>query len=293
MENAVLEVAGSKKNKSGLRSLKRKERKQMEIKQIELTPKKAQEWFETVTQEKQRKFRQLHSLKIAQAIQRGEWVLNNDLFMFDKDGVLINGQHRAAAIAKAGKTVSVNVAYGCSESEARIVDQGIMTRNNTDILHYNGIKNASNISAIIGTILRDIDGGRFTPTPDQCLDFANKHYEKLQYSVKFVINKCKDSRVEVEPTLLAAVWFVASEVDLDAANSFAQAIAQNTPRERGDAAWMVIKRFKESKERLVGKMSRQVKIAILIKAFNYWRKDKKPPFLRWSPGQGEEFPQIK
>lgn len=264
----------------------------MTITRMTLTPEKAAEWFSTVEPEKQRKFRDHHALKLAEIIRRGEWRTNNDMFMFDKDGRLANGQHRAAAIAKAGRSVSVVVAFDCEEDQIKVADQGGMPRRNDDALHYAGFTNTTNLSAIINTIKRDVENERFAPSAQEAVEFARKHMDSLDYALS-LWRKCTESRCPVEPSIVAAVWFIASFVDPQGASSFAVALADGMPGERGDAVWMLLKRFKEDKERLAGKMSRHTKVALVIKAYQYWKAGKKPPFLRWSPGIGEEFPVIK
>jgi uncharacterized membrane protein len=264
----------------------------MKTEQVKITPAMAEQWFLTVLPEKQRTFRDRHACEIRDAILRGEWVQNNDMFMFDTDGCLVNGQHRAAAIAKAGRSVTATVAYDCTEKEWKQADQKIMPRSNSDALHYAGITNASNKSAIAAAILRDYAGGWITPSSNQCVEFVLKHGSKFDEAQK-IVNRCKVSGTYVNPSILAAVWFVASENYPEIANSFAYAVADKTPGQRGDAAWSLLKRFEDDRKRITGKMSRPVKMAITIKAFNYWNKGTHPPFLRWSPGQNEEWPQIK
>ncbi len=264
----------------------------MKIESLNLTPKKAAEWFSTVVPEKQRKFRDHHATKLAEGIKRGEWNQNNDMFMFDKHGCLANGQHRAAAIAEAGRTVPVVVAYDCTEDQIKVADQGGLPRRNGDALHYEGFSNTSNLAAIINTLIRDIECSRFAPSAAEAVAFCRKHHDKLAVAMTYW-RKCGDSRCPIEPSIVCAVWFAASEIDEDSATSFATAIADGVPRQRGDAVWMVLKRFKEDKERNIGHMTRRIKVALVIKAYQYWKEGKRPPFLRFSPGQNEEFPVIK
>ena len=264
----------------------------MRAEQVKITPKMASEWLLTVTPEKQRAFRDMHAYKIKESIERGEWVQNNDMFMFDKSGVLVNGQHRAAAIAKAGRGVYATVAYDCSEDEWKQADQNLMVRGNADALHYAGICNATITAAIASAVMRDYENQKFTPSPTQCVEFAIKNSLKLDEAMR-IVNRCKASKTYVNPSILAAVWFVADDYYPSEAKSFAYAVADKTPLSRGDAAWVLLKRCEEDGQRLTGKMTRKIKMAITIKAFLYWKDGKKPPFLRWSPGPNEEWPQIK
>jgi hypothetical protein len=264
----------------------------MRIETVTLTPAKAAEWFGTVAPEKQRRFRDHHAVKLAEIIKRGEWRQNNDMFMFDANGCLANGQHRAAAIAKAGRTVSVVVAHDCTDEQIKVADQGGLPRRNEDALRYAGFDNTTNLAAIINTIKRDVENERFAPSAFEVVTFAKTHYDALVESLGYW-RKCAASRCPVEPSIVAAVWFVAQQVDKRSADSFTTALSDGVPGDRGDAIWMLLRRFKEDKERFTGRMTRHVRVALVIKAYQFWKANKRPPFIRWSPGQGEEFPVIK
>jgi len=259
---------------------------------VTLTPKLAAEWKATVKPDAQRKYRDHHALKLARAIERGEWTRNNDMFMFDKDGALVNGQHRCGAVMKANKSIVVTVAYDCTEDEIMHADQGGLPRRSDDALHYAGFAQDRNIAAIINTIQRDIEGERFAPSADQCIAFAVAHRDAL-YEANRYWYRGKQMRCPVEPSILCAVYFVAAQTDKAAAESFVTAVTDNVPKMRQDGAWHVIKRFKQNSEMLTGKMNRRTKVALVIKGYNAWKDGKTLPFLRWSPGQGEAFPEIK
>jgi len=260
--------------------------------QVTLTPELAAEWKATVTTETQRKYRDHHALKLSRAIERGEWKQNNDMFMFDKNGALANGQHRCGAVIKAGKTIVIVVAYDCTEDEIKHADQGGLPRRSDDALHYAGFVQERNIAAIINTIHRDIEGDRFAPSADQCIAFAQANRAAL-YEANAYWYRGKETRCPVEPSILCAVYFVAAQTDKASAASFVTAVTDNVPRVRHDGAWHVIKRFKQNNEMLTGRMNRKTKVALVIKAYNAWKDGKTMPFLRWSPGQGESFPEIK
>jgi hypothetical protein len=62
--------------------------------------------------------------QLAGQIQRGEWQLTHQGIAFDEDGVLIDGQHRLAAIVKAGLTVRLTVAHGVRRTASTVMDTG-------------------------------------------------------------------------------------------------------------------------------------------------------------------------
>ena len=263
----------------------------MKVTQMVLTPEIAEQWLESVDPDKQRKFRDHHALKLARAIERGEWTMNNDMFMHGPDG-LGNGQHRCAGVVKSGISVPIVVAWGCTRDEIRRADQGCLKRDTADVLHYEGFTSTRNMAAIINTVVRDLERQRFAPSSEQAVAYCKAHFEALNESGRYWKRACV-SRCPVEPSILCAVHYLAKAAGHDCADSFAGKVADCTPDQRGDAVWQLLRRFQENKDKLSGHMSRVLKCALIVKAYNAYRDGKKMPFLRWSPGQGEEFPEIK
>ena len=66
-----------------------------------------------------RKYRYNQLAKLSDAIEKGEWKVTHQCIAFDKDGNLIDGQHRLAAILQTGKTLPILV---CSNMDSRIFD---------------------------------------------------------------------------------------------------------------------------------------------------------------------------
>jgi len=263
----------------------------MRIETMILTPQIAEQWLKTVDKDKQRAFRKHHAVAIAAAIKRGEWQMNNDMFMHGPHG-LGNGQHRTASCVIAGVPIPIVVAWDCTEAEILAADQGRLTRNNADALRYEGFRNTNNLAAIINTLHKDINRKRFAPTHNEAIMFARLHQTELERSAKYWHRAC-DSHCPVPPSIICAVHFAARSAGHNAAESFADAVADMIPKQRGDAVWLLLKRFKEDRENRHNHMSRQLKVALTIIAYNHWRDDKKPKILRWSPGAKQPFPEIK
>jgi len=110
---------------------------------------------------------------------------------FDKDGRLIDGQHRLHAIVKSGKTVFVMVTYGI-DSEAWVnIDQN-RPRTAPDMLHMDGVKNSSHRCAIASRIHCGIKRGKGTHTvAEPKLKLHEKHSEAMDF---VLANLAKKSR---------------------------------------------------------------------------------------------------
>jgi hypothetical protein len=84
----------------------------------------------------------------------GRWV--EDTFEFikiSKDGFLLDGHHRLSAIVNAKTPIYLNVVRGVDASIMNVIDTG-KSRNANDALKINGVSNATNIAAIISSVLK-------------------------------------------------------------------------------------------------------------------------------------------
>lgn len=90
-----------------------------------------------------------HVEALLKNMQNGTWRFNGDTIRFDKDGNLIDGQHRLAALAEYGKSLPMIIIKGFDNDTIKTIDQEIKPRNLNDLLRIDGVKEANNIGGII------------------------------------------------------------------------------------------------------------------------------------------------
>lgn len=83
----------------------------------------------------------------AKDMSEGNWRLSNDAICFDRDGVLINGQHRLKAIVISGTSQQFFVIRGMDPLAFEYIDIG-PSRTMADVLTIKGQKNANAVAAI-------------------------------------------------------------------------------------------------------------------------------------------------
>lgn len=90
---------------------------------VELTPKKATQWLETV---KRNRDVSQHIVEIySRQMKGGQWKSHNGSTMvFDTNGEFRDGQHRAWAVLMSGTTIKVSVAYNVEPDDVRTIDTG-------------------------------------------------------------------------------------------------------------------------------------------------------------------------
>jgi hypothetical protein len=95
-----------------------------------------------------RPMRPQHVRALASDMQAGMWMLTHEPIAFASDGVLLDGQHRLAAIVQSNKSVEVAVARDCKRETFVVVGCGSQ-RKASDVLSLAGEQNAVKLSAMV------------------------------------------------------------------------------------------------------------------------------------------------
>lgn len=92
-----------------------------------VTPELAKTWLGTT--EKNRTFRKSRVAQYAADMKAGRWQLNGEAIKFDKNGHLLNGQHRLHAVVRADTTVPMLVISGLDPETRTTMDSGLVAKN--------------------------------------------------------------------------------------------------------------------------------------------------------------------
>lgn len=92
--------------------------------------------------------------QFARDMVTGSWKLTGDPIKFDKEGNLIDGQHRLMACVQAQKPFETFVAYGLDAETRDVVDTGA-PRSNRDVLTMHGIHNASHVASTVRLLIAE------------------------------------------------------------------------------------------------------------------------------------------
>jgi hypothetical protein len=111
----------------------------MRLERVLLTPQLATELLSRNTANRHLTMR--HVLRIASDITAGRYVENPQPLAVAADGTLYDGQHRCAAVVKAGVPVPVWIAYDCEPPVRHVIDVDIRPRQLRDILDMQGVRN--------------------------------------------------------------------------------------------------------------------------------------------------------
>ena len=246
----------------------------------QMTPQKAGEIFSTRNPNNRNVNKGVVD-RIVADIKSGNWQSNNGSYIsFDKDGNLLDGQHRLLAIAEAGIPVMVRVKLNADRESADTIDCG-RSRSLGDVFKMSGIKNATSMASMLrkynclrsGCVIAYLGGGR--ETTDRAV--SNREFEILlarneriysQTLEKALSFKSKPRLVELS-TIAAYMSYLIIDKGHSAAQVFAfwsELLDQSLPN-RHSSCCLLNERLsndKISRTKLTGKSKEQ-----LIKAA--WR----------------------
>lgn len=130
-----------------------------------ITPEMAIDWLDSNTRNRPLNKRRVTNL--ANAILRGEWEPNGDAIRFSVSGVLLDGQHRLAAVAESDTEIDSLVVSGLPDSVFDIIDTG-KSRGAGDILSMRGEKNYNAVASVVRLYyMWDKTGDPFHGSPDK------------------------------------------------------------------------------------------------------------------------------
>jgi hypothetical protein len=237
---------------------------------------------------------------LASAIKRGEWIPDGNPIRISADGLLLDGQHRLAAIVEAGIAVPVILLTGLPAESQLVMDSG-KSRSFAEYLSIRDVQNHIQIAATT-TLLWNYDHGVFTwrgdwfarplPTHQQLWELYQKRHEEIRLGTMqgHVVGRV----VRMSRSVVAGAWIILGDIecgkcgplppDLD---DFYDQMAMRKTSEF-DSITLLIK-LMNAKDRAPGiagpsVYSQKVQLALLFKAWNYYREGRPVQTLRFSLG---------
>jgi hypothetical protein len=261
-----------------------------------ITPELADAWLEANT--RNRHLSEPLVSRYAEAIRRGEWQLNGDPIRFDEEGVLLDGQHRLAAVAKAHIPIHSLVLHGVPALAQDTMDTG-RKRSIADVLAIRDEGHATTLAAalhILYRLLTDEWGAGRTPTTQQALALLKQHPD-LRASLP-VGDRAARHVPLLRAGIAAAVHYHLGQIDdpnVDAdRKQFFESLVTGAGLSVGDPV-LVLRETLSRYNKDRAPLSAVRVTAFLVKAWNAFREGQRISILRWSPGgaKPEAFPKAR
>ena len=233
---------------------------------------------------------------LSRSISSGEWELNGDSIRFDTNGVLLDGQHRLAAIADSGISVKSLVVTGIRPTAFDTIDQG-MKRTSAQILAMQGVKYSNRISVVARLYLayktcgypyaNDISR---SPTLRAVDGFVTSNIERLEECATRA-EASKISKRFLSPGVLTFIIYTFSEHNKYKADSFFDGLENGYGLEKGCPVRalrdrLTVESMRSSRQSAA---SLNLKTALCFKAFRLYCRGDSALIIKLSKDKHEQF----
>lgn len=262
---------------------------------VKMTPTKAKRILKQ--NDRNRSLRPLYVNQLAEAMRKGDWVVNGEPIQIAFDGSLLNGQHRLYAIVESGVTVSVLLVEGLPMAAQKTMDVGAR-RTLSDVLVLHGEADARNLGAVLSLLYKHRKGvrldhsNRTAPTVAEALALLERE-EKIRGCLVQGHQVHRETKMRV--ALAALFFFLFEEADPGVGSEFFAALCDPSDEEPGSAVVRLRAHLNRMRSERKYSSSILVLSAMTIKAFNAWREGRPVQHLHFRPsGRGrEDFPTIR
>lgn len=179
---------------------------------VVITPKKATAWL-NITKASGFKNRAInHKLldKLCSDLKEGKWRINEETIKLDKEGVVIDGQHRLMACIKTGISFISAVAKNVDRDSFSTIDCGC-ARTPAQVLRMEGVKYPKTVAAVINTIdqirTKTVLSKANIMTNSDSLEFRNEHAELIDKVIMTVYPLANKNR-HMTPRMAGAALYV-------------------------------------------------------------------------------------
>jgi hypothetical protein len=262
-----------------------------------ISPSKAAELLEANTTNRPLSRAVVHSF--AEAMRRGDWVVTHQGIAFDVNGVLVDGQHRLAAIIEADQPVELTVFTEVNEGTFDVLDTG-KRRNAADVLAIEGEKSSGMLAAMVRTVWLyenrpDLNwsGGGAAVTNHQVVETLEQHPKLRQFVT--VGEQIATATGMIKSAAGAASYLVSRASKRAELDEWYEGIIDGAGLRKQDAR-LVFRRVmfnmarKQAGQAMRRRESRE-HVALYIKAFNAWRANERVNQLRFNPR--DPMPRIE
>lgn len=236
-------------------------------------------------------------LSYRKQIESGEFAYTGDSIRFDVNGNMIDGQHRCMAVEYANIPIICNVETGLPLSAYAKMDQG-RRRTAGDMLHSYDIPNSKVVGAAI-TLLINMENKQDSlkaSVPNSVIDtWVRKNPELLSRMIDSASRAGKIIKTlgrKLSQNHITTLLFLMRERNENKALLFFETLADygSVPMAKDNPIYQLYQRlYKPGPESK--RIDRVEALALTIKAYSLWLKDKKISRLSWTPGK-EGFPKI-
>ncbi len=238
-----------------------------------------------------RSIRQDHVARLARDMTTGNWKLNGESISFDREGNLVNGQHRLWACIMAKVNFETLVVRGVEAEAYTTIDIG-RPKSMGDFLQRGHVKNANVVASIVRIVLYHERGqlsmqknGNLTPTIAEIEDGLLRHPGVVE-SAAWASTEVKHI---MRPSLSGFMHYLMSNRYPDTWKVFAAQLVHGVGLTMDDSVFHLRRHLLRQRGRRDLKLDPMYAMALTIKAFNALLEGRSVQVLSWKPN--EKFPE--
>ena len=263
----------------------------MKIETVNITPAMAVQFLLANTRNRNLNYARV--IQMSDMIVRGEWQFNGSPIVFDNNGVLVDGQHRLAAIHRASIACESVIICGVDESTQLTIDTG-RPRTFKDQLTLIGCSNTVAVSALLSRIYSwnlSLEAGdkkmktraniNNRPTHKQLFNLFYEIGQEPLVNAARVSDRLR-KHIPIQRTPMAHCHMMFNEISEDDAENFAQLLESGSGLSEGHPIYQL--RRKIQTDDLKKHPQRRHQHPYIIKAWNYYREGQEIRMLSFKPG---------
>lgn len=246
-----------------------------------ITPHQAAQWLEANLEEgHNRNLRRERAEAFARDMESGNWRDNGETIKFDWNGRLVDGQHRLAALVRAGIPHRFLVVRGVDPDSIHTIDMGV-ARRYSDVLRMNGVPNGLQMAAMERRLylwkrkgIKVARGGAAkAPTSTELLEFREGYHQLLGLA----LSRGQDLRkkfARVSPATFGAAYILFVEKDAAMADAFFDMLLSGVGfgDDRRHPVLVLRERLADGSRQFEAKRTNEdEKLALMIRAWNHFR----------------------
>ncbi len=250
---------------------------------VEVTPELARLWLEFNVNN--RHVNPSRVAQIARDMSAGLWKQNGDSIRFDREGRLIDGQHRLLAVIESGKSLSTFVVRGLEPEAQTTIDTG-QARSAGQQLHLLGFSNATKAASVVVTLWRLIHAPDKVwavsnmPSKAEQIEFAMMHRDAITRAVNYGSDAWRELRAKIS-AYGAAAAYIELNGRAEEFGDFHTTLLRGSNLAPGDPRLEYRSRLAKSKS-IKSAWDTQAWAAMTVKAFNAYVTGKDIKTLRFT-----------
>jgi hypothetical protein len=244
--------------------------------------------------QRNRKCNEAHVTFLANQMENDKWLFDASPIRFSEDGRLLDGQHRLSAVVKSNKTQQFLIVTGVKSESFKVMDTG-RNRGGSDVLYINGIKYSTVVASAARFIIKFKKGNiSQAKASNKTTNSDILSWYENNKAIMDIIKNADKMRVAssnvLTSTQIASFHFLFAEKNVLDAEKFIHKLCTGLDLDLKSPIFVLRKRLIQDKLSKA-KLPTKEKSALIVKAWNLYRKGKECQFLRWNK-ENEKFPEI-